>query len=118
MPGTLPDEQPEFDASIAGQTVRTKGYRAIDLVVVLGATALVGLFWLLYVDLKGEVQRTRDQATMDHKSLGDVIKESTIAQREQTYVLTLPQGDRERLNLDMPDSLRLRLYGGDVRRPR
>lgn len=112
-----PEQQPSFDANIAGQSIRTRGYRAVDLIIVLGATALCGLFWLLYVDLRVEIKRAQEQGTVEHKALGDVIRDSVLAQREQTYVLTLKQEDRERLNLDMPDSLRLRLYGGDVRRP-
>lgn len=52
-----------------------------------------------------------------HHSQGDEMLQKILeATTENTYVLSLSQADRERLNLAMPDSLRRKLrrqYGDD-----
>jgi len=70
------------------------------------------LIFLLLALLFALVYQGIQSSQNEHAGLKAAIAEQTDAQREQTYVLTLTQAQREALNLSMPDSLRRRLRMG------
>lgn len=57
-------------------------------------------------DMIAEIKNTSTRMEEGQKKTQESI-------REMTYVLTLSQKDREKLKLDMPDSLKRRTYGID-----
>lgn len=111
----------EIDGQIAGQHIRVKGYRSIDVVLMV---LVAGVFVsATYVYRDQQEQRRAELAEMkqEHAGIESALRALNDTTQEQTYVLTLKQDERERLNLSMPPSLRAKLYDrlyDDTRRAR
>lgn len=105
----------EVDGTIAGQHIRVKGYRFTDLLILLAFSGMFGMAWMVYQDMKAAQAQLATKTSADHEHIVRSVADLRDAMSEQTYVLTLNQGDRERLRIEMPRSLREKLY--DDRRP-
>lgn len=108
----------DFHAKIAGQELRIRKYRVMDLVLIL---AVLGVFVgavLVYQDQRELRHKESNLMTMEHLHLRQEIKGMKEATEEQTFVLTLSQAKREALNLDMPESLRRKAWGYQNHRDR
>lgn len=113
------EETKKLEVDAGPVKVRTQGYRLSD--VIQGAQAVImGLMLLMLYDLRAaaiitlETAKTASVAVAaaktDHDKLTSAVELAADAQKETTYLLSLPQADREKLNIRMPESLRRRTY--------
>lgn len=107
----------EIQAEIGGQKVRTKGYRAVDIVLIILTVGVFGGGYLTLQEFKDARRLELERITAEHVHLLTQMAQQTLgikaletATQEQTYVLTLDPKRREALNLDMPDTLRRRVW--------
>ncbi len=101
----------DFHARVAGQELRIRKYRAMDVVLILSVLGVFVGAVLVYQDQKELRQKEANLVTLEHMHLRQEIKGMKEATEEQTFVLTLSQAKREALNLDMPETLRRKAWG-------
>lgn len=104
------DKDKEFDAEGMGVKVHTRGYRFTDLVILIAFIAAGAFIFFAYQDMRQSRSELAVATKSDHDHIVRSIADLKGSINEQTYVLTLKQEDRERLRLDMPQSLRERIY--------
>ncbi len=107
-------EEDEISAKApGGWQGKIRGYRIAD--IVLAALVIWGFGLKPYFDSQRE--NARDAAlAKEHSIIAEAQTRMAIAFTEFSYILALPQEQRILLNLDMPQSLRDKLYI-DPRRP-
>lgn len=108
------DNGPELDAEIAGQKVRSKGIRFLDLVV--GACLIYAVIVKPYFDDR-RTDTNWEARKKEHQEIAEASKVISQTMSELSYIVSLDPEERKRLNLSMPDSLRERMYD-DRRRAR
>jgi hypothetical protein len=99
----------EIALSLGPLKVTLRGY---DVLLTLICCGLVGLGTLIYYNDKAGAKEMEAFHTQHHIII-EAQKRQEDAFREMTYVISLPQDKRDKLNLEMPDSLRKRI---DARR--
>lgn len=118
---TQPNGDAEIDGQIAGQHIRVKGYRSIDVVLMVLVAGVFVAATYVYRDQQDQRRSEQLSTKQEHADIAGAVKALDLTMQEQTYVLTLKQEERERLNLSMPPSLRTKLYDrlyDDTRRAR
>ena len=119
----------EFGIETPVGKIQLKGYHLGNLLQVIAAALLALMGYMLYevrTDTKAAAvelsKATRDAASTisisaksEHAALQVSIDRSSEVQAEANYILTLSPKEREALNLRMPDSLRNKIYGKDIR---
>lgn len=88
-------------------TLYAKGkiFRIEHLIMILALIIISGHAVMAYVEW--------NDGKLAMKELQNLQKETTNAQYEMNYIITLPQGKRESLNLAMPESLRAKIRRKD-----
>jgi hypothetical protein len=107
----------EFNVETPLGKFSSKGYHLGNLLQIVAAM-LLGLMafmlWEMRIEAKSQnvaitsivASASTDKA--DHDKMTKAIDKTAEAQEVTSYILTLTQADRERLRLQMPDSLRRR----------
>ena len=112
----------KFEVDTAIAKVRTQGYRLAEIIQGAQAVIMAAMLVMLY-DLRGDLRSaaaiTVETAKVsnsvaastraDHDMITAALTKATEAQQETTYLFTIPQAERERMNIRMPDSLRRRM---------
>ena len=109
--------------------IQLKGYHLGNLLQVITAALLALMLYMIY-DAKVNAKAASEElakvtkesglvrgseSKAEHAALQASIDRSTEIQAEANYILTLSPREREALNLRMPDSLRNKIYGKDLR---
>lgn len=108
------DSGPEFEGKIAGQEVRAKGIRFLDLVV--GACLIYAVIVKPYFDDQRADTRW-ELMKKEHNNIAETTKLMAQSIAELSYIVSLDTDERKSLKLAMPDSMRERMYD-DRRRAR
>lgn len=106
-----------------GVELDTKGYHFGNFLQMLTVGLLGIMSFMIYeqrADVKEAAAAAAATASVEHKTLHSAIDKQTEAvsrtaeaQNETTYILTLNQAQRERLNVQMPNTLRRKVIGRD-----
>lgn len=119
---TNPDANKEVKVELPGGIkAEAKGYHLGNILqLVLAAVATAGAM-ILY-DLRTELKTSSDTqhkaVKEEHTQIRQAIEKSAEAQDEMNFILTLTPEERQRLNMDMPESLRRKVSRTDGRGPR
>lgn len=105
-------EGQDFQAKVAGQEIRIRRYRAMDLVLIISVLGVFGGAAIVYQDQRDMRRAEQILATSEHMMLRKEIREMNEAIVEQTFIQTLSQIEKQSLQLDMPESLRRKAWGG------
>ena len=107
----------EFGIEAGPVKINTKGYHLGNFLQIMAVCMLAILAYMMY-ELKTETKVSAAAITsvatisagdkLDHDKMNRSLEKVVEAQDAATYVLTLKQEERERLNLRMPESLRRR----------
>ena len=119
----------EFGIETPVGKLHLRGYHIGNVLQLLASALLALMGYMLYevrTDTKAAAvelsKATREAASTisisaksEHAALQVSIDRSSEVQAEANYILTLSPKEREALNLRMPDSLRNKIYGKDLR---
>lgn len=108
------------EVGAGGVKVNAKGYHlgnVLQMCLVLILAAIAYMTYEVKTDTRAatvalssatikSAESVATQSKVEHDKLGAAIDRNTDAQGETSYILTLNQQQRERLNVRMPDSLR------------
>lgn len=107
----------EFSVDTPAGKLNIKGYHLGNLLQMLAVVVLTLLTYMMW-ELRAEVKSVAaamataisasSSSMADHNKINKALEKVAESQDTVTYVLTLSQAERERLNLRMPDSLRRR----------
>lgn len=109
-----PQQQQEVSAEVGPSGVKgtIKGYHLGNVLqlVMAGVLTFIGLLmWDLRVEAKATNERFIKSMEIEHEKIRVAIEKNVEAQEEMNFILTLSVDDRERLGLNMPESLRRKL---------
>lgn len=98
----------ELTAEIGGQKLTYRGFHFGNLLQILLVAAVIGASYLL---VTARAEQKAEHGTMAQVLLqqSKLLERQAVAQEEFNYIVTLSSADRERLNLRMPESLRVKL---------
>lgn len=104
-----PDDNVEI-AGPFGMSVKAHGSQVVFLVTILaGFAALAGYLYTHETAAKERQESSAMVQTQILKELRDVLRAEANARAETNYLLSLPQEERQRLRLEMPESMRARM---------
>lgn len=103
------NNDPQADFEIAGQKASFRNYSALSVMSIITILGTFLALFFVYNDIRSEIRKAQDLTISEHAKLGITVEALGEAISVQTYILTLTQAERERLNLSMPESLRKRL---------
>lgn len=97
----------EGEANAGPLKARWRGVRFIDMIIA------VIILWAVVVKPMRDEERANlvlSAHTQEHTAIVAAQERMTESMSEFSYILALPQAERERLNLVMPYSLRRKIY--------
>ena len=100
--------QEEVAVEVGGQKFNYKGMHLGNLLQICMVAAMVyGAY--VFLDTRKEQQQEHKVISIALEQQVKTMERQAVAQEEFNYLITLNQTDREKLNLRMPESLRLKL---------
>lgn len=98
----------EFSAETPLGKINLKGYHLGNLLQIAGVSCLVLIAFMVY-EAKGEDRAKQATSKSEHDLIETAIKLGVEAQIDANYIATLSQERKEKLNLEMPESMRRKL---------
>lgn len=105
MPGTEETQPAEIEVKTPVGSFRGRGTDLLGLITVLGICAILFMVYQNGLDAKA----SNVQVVSTIQKLADAQDKAATASDEHSFILTLDQKERTRLNLEMPATLRKRL---------
>lgn len=99
----MPDDELTASAGPAGVSVASKGSQTINVLL-----AVAVCVWVWYVNFTQDSRASERETArvVATKEVVDVVKQQTKAIEALTYVSSLPDAEKRKLNLAEPESVR------------
>lgn len=104
--------QEELNAEVAGQKFSYKGMHLGNILQIIIVGAAVAAYFAFTTSAKS-AKEDHDKLAKILEAQQKVLEKQLDAQVEFNYIITLDPDERKRLNLRMPESLRIKLRAFD-----